>query len=69
METRLALAELNDWLSHLPTDQRVAMTLKAMEGLTSAEVGQVLQCSEGAVEQLLVRARTTLRQLRQEQHD
>ncbi|MFC1642007.1 RNA polymerase sigma factor [Myxococcota bacterium] len=62
-ETRLALAELSDWLSHLPTDQRIATTLKAMEGMTSAEVAQVMQCSEGAVEQLLVRARATLRQL------
>jgi RNA polymerase sigma-70 factor (ECF subfamily) len=60
-ETKLALAELSDWLGDLPPDQKAALVLKAVEGLTSPEIAEVLQCSEGAVEQRLVRARSALR--------
>lgn len=60
-EARLALAELAGWLDALPPDQRGAIVLKAMEGLGSAEIAEILECSEGAVEQRLVRARATLR--------
>jgi RNA polymerase sigma-70 factor (ECF subfamily) len=60
-EQKLALAELSDWMSDLPADQRAALVLKAVEGLTSPEIADVLQCSEGAVEQRLVRARAALR--------
>jgi RNA polymerase sigma-70 factor, ECF subfamily len=60
-EQKLSLAELSDWMSDLPPDQRAALVLKAVEGLTSPEIAEVLQCSEGAVEQRLVRARTALR--------
>jgi RNA polymerase sigma-70 factor, ECF subfamily len=60
-ETKFALAELEDWMRDLPPDQRATLVLKAVEGLTSPEIAEVLQCSEGAVEQRLVRARSTLR--------
>lgn len=60
-ETKLALAELSDWLGDLPADQRAALVLKAVEGLTSPEIAEILQCSEGAVEQRLVRGRAALR--------
>jgi RNA polymerase sigma-70 factor (ECF subfamily) len=60
-EQKLALSELEDWMSELPADQRAALVLKAVEGLTSPEIAEVLQCSEGAVEQRLVRARAALR--------
>jgi RNA polymerase sigma-70 factor, ECF subfamily len=60
-EQQLALAELSDWMSELPPDQRAALVLKAVEGMTSPEVAEILQCSEGAVEQRLVRARAALR--------
>jgi RNA polymerase sigma-70 factor (ECF subfamily) len=62
-EARVALVEIEQMLGALPPDQRAAVALKALEGLTSAEVATVLECSEGAVEQRLVRARATLRQL------
>ena len=68
-EARVALAEIGDWLGQLPPEQRAAVTLKALEGLTSAEVAEIMECSEGAVEQRLVRARTALRQMRQQDHD
>jgi RNA polymerase sigma-70 factor (ECF subfamily) len=62
IEAHLALQRLSDWLGQLPKEQAEALVLKAVEGLSSAEVAQILQCSEGAVEQRLVRARATLRQ-------
>lgn len=55
------LRELSEWLGELPPDQRAAIVLKDLEGLKSTEVAEVLGCSEGAVEQRLVRARATLR--------
>ena len=64
MEARLALQELDEWLSELPPEQRAVVVLKTVEGLTSAEVAKALDCSEGAVEQRLVRARATLRDRR-----
>jgi RNA polymerase sigma-70 factor (ECF subfamily) len=63
VEARVALVEIEQLLGALPADQRAAVALKALEGLTSAEVAEILECSEGAVEQRLVRARATLRQL------
>ena len=60
-EQKLALTELEDWMSELPADQRAALVLKAVEGLTSPEIAEVLQCREGAEEQRLVRARAALR--------
>jgi len=60
-EARVALTELDDWLSVLPAEQRAALTLSVMEGFPNAEIARILGCSEGAVEQRLVRARTTLR--------
>jgi RNA polymerase sigma-70 factor (ECF subfamily) len=63
-DARLALAELTDWLGALPPDQRAAITLKAVEGFSSAETAAILETTEGAVEQLLVRARSALRERR-----
>jgi RNA polymerase sigma-70 factor (ECF subfamily) len=60
-EAVVALSELSTLLSELPDDQRAAIVLKVVEGLSSAEVAEILQCTEGAVEQRLVRARATLR--------
>ncbi len=60
-EARVALTELSDWLADLPADQHAAIVLKCVEGLSSTEVAQTLGCSEGAVEQRLVRARAALR--------
>lgn len=60
-EARIALAELAKRLEALPEDQRVAIVLKNVEGLSSGEVAEVLGTTEGAVEQRLVRARAALR--------
>lgn len=63
-EARVALSELSDMLADLPVEQRAAVTLKAVEGLTSPEIADLMGSTEGAVEQLLVRARAALRRRR-----
>jgi len=59
-EAQLALHELRDWLAGLPPEQRATLVLKVIEGHSSREVAEILGCSEGAVEQRLVRARAAL---------
>lgn len=56
-----AIVELGRWVSELAPDQRAAVVLKFMEGMTSAEVAAILGISEGAVEQRLLRARAALK--------
>ena len=53
--------ELLTYLDHLPPDQRAALVLRYVEGLSNAEVAEALAISEGAVEQRLIRARANLR--------
>lgn len=64
LEARHALGEIAELLSGLPEEQRTALVLRTLEGLSSKEVAHILECSEGAVEQRLVRARQTLREKR-----
>ena len=62
LEAHLALRELAAWLEELPAAQRAALVLSALEGLSQQEIATIQGCSEGAVEQRLVRARAALRQ-------
>ena len=62
-DARVALRELASWLGALPDEQQVVLVLKAVEELSSAEIAEIVGCSEGAVEQRLVRARATLRKM------
>jgi RNA polymerase sigma-70 factor, ECF subfamily len=68
-EARIALRELDGWMNDLAPDQRVALVLSAMEGFSNAEIAAMMNCSEGSVEQRLVRARAMLRQKRSLLHD
>jgi RNA polymerase sigma-70 factor (ECF subfamily) len=61
-DAHVALGELEDLLEGLPDEQRSALVLRTMEGFTNREIGEILGCSEGAIEQRLVRARTALKQ-------
>ena len=63
-EERVALQELAAWIDELPEEQQAVLVMKAIEGLSSAEIAGILRCSEGAVEQRLVRARAALRDRR-----
>jgi len=60
-DARLALHEVAGWMADLPPEQRAALVLSAFEGHSNREIADILGCSEGAVEQRLVRARATLR--------
>lgn len=60
-EVRVALADLGRMLDRLPVEQRAALVLRELEGLSNAEVAAVLETTEGAIEQRLIRARATLR--------
>ena len=55
---KLALA----LLSALPGRQRLAMTLKAVEGLENGEIAEILKTSEGNVRIILFRAREKLKE-------
>ena len=61
-EASLALREMADFMGGLATEQRAALILSVFEGLSNSEIAEVMSCSEGAVEQRLVRARVALRQ-------
>lgn len=60
---RLALAEVHQAMGRLPEDQRSALLLVALEGLSLAEAASVLGCAEGTLASRLARARAALREL------
>ncbi len=63
-EARLALKELSAWLDDLSAEQRAVVILRTVEGFSTTETAELLGCSEGAVEQRLIRARANLSQRR-----
>jgi RNA polymerase sigma-70 factor (ECF subfamily) len=48
-------------IDHLPEKQRMAFILTRYEELPQKEVAQIIEVTEGAVEQLLLRARDNLK--------
>ena len=67
-EARVALRELDALLGDLAPQDRVALVLTTVEGLSAKAAADALGCSEGAIEQRLVRARAALR-ARQEREE
>jgi len=67
-ETEIAmrqdLAAVGADIRRLPERQRAAILLAAGAGRSTAEIGEILEVSPGAAEQLLVRARRSLRESR-----
>jgi RNA polymerase sigma-70 factor (ECF subfamily) len=59
---RQGLAEVRRMIRDLPEKQRLALLLSVQAEKSNAEIASVLGISEGAAEQLLVRARRTLRE-------
>ncbi|UQA63023.1 RNA polymerase sigma factor [Polyangium aurulentum] len=60
-EARVALRELDALLAGLQPLDRAALVLVTVEGMSAKEAADALGCSEGSLEQRLVRARATLR--------
>jgi RNA polymerase sigma-70 factor (ECF subfamily) len=60
-EARALLAEMAALLGTLPPEQAGALVLTQVEGLSNAEAAEILGCTDGALEQRLIRARATLR--------
>ena len=67
-EARVALRELDALLGDLAPQDRAVLVLMIVEGLSAKVVVDVFGCSEGAIEQRLVRARAALR-ARQEREE
>lgn len=62
-EARLALAEVHAAMGRLPDDQRAALLLVALQGLSLAEAAAALGVAEGTLASRLARARAALRQM------
>lgn len=60
---RQQLHAVRQALGDLPDRQRMALLLASVGGLETPEIADILGTSRGAVEQLLVRARTRLRDM------
>jgi RNA polymerase sigma-70 factor (ECF subfamily) len=50
-------------MGRLPEDQRAALLLVALEGMSLAEAARVLGCAEGTLASRLARGRAALRQM------
>jgi RNA polymerase sigma-70 factor (ECF subfamily) len=61
--TQELLATIQSGMETLPENQRVVMTLRDVDGLTSSEVCNILQISETNQRVLLHRARSRIRQM------
>jgi RNA polymerase sigma-70 factor, ECF subfamily len=62
-DARLALREVHDAMGRLPFDQRAALLLVALEGMSLATAASVLEIPEGTLASRLARARASLRAL------
>ncbi len=60
MEARLAAIEVETAMSRLPEDQRIAVALVLVEGLSYREAAEVLDVPEGTLTSRLVRGRAAL---------
>lgn len=60
-EDHLALREVHAAIDRLPDDQRAALLLVALEGMSLAEAARALDIPEGTLTSRLGRARTALR--------
>jgi RNA polymerase sigma-70 factor (ECF subfamily) len=65
-ENLLIDAEKNEWveraLNSLPEKQRTAIVLSKYDDLSQKEIAEIMETTEGAVEALIQRAKTNLRE-------
>lgn len=62
LQSRQELQFIEDKIGQLPEKQKMTLLLSTQQGKSNREIAQILNLSEGAVEQQLVRARRSLRQ-------
>ncbi len=55
--------KIHEALSTLPARQRMAITLKYLRQMSYKEIGETMNCSTGAVDSLLIRARNKLKEI------
>ncbi|MDB5434499.1 MAG: polymerase subunit sigma-70, partial [Phenylobacterium sp.] len=60
MEARLAAGEVERAMARLPADQRIAVALVLVEGLSYREAADVLEIPAGTLTSRLVRGRSAL---------
>jgi RNA polymerase sigma-70 factor (ECF subfamily) len=68
-ESHMALVEVHAAIGRLPDDQRAALLLVALEGMTLAEAARASGVSEGTLASRLGRARAALRAMTGHAHD
>lgn len=62
VDRRLEYEAMAEKIAELPVNQRQVLILKFIEGLSNAEIGHILNKSEGAVRVLQMRALTKMRE-------
>lgn len=66
MISKLTLIDVNEAMENLPTDQRAALALVALEGFSYAEAAEALEVSIGTIMSRVHRARHKLAQTMEE---
>jgi len=61
MEDQEALEQLFKHINTLPNNQKTALVLKVIEGLSQKEIAAIMETSVKSVEALLARARKNLK--------
>jgi RNA polymerase sigma factor (sigma-70 family) len=61
LEQKEAVEKILKAIDQLPAQQKTAVLLKRIEGLSQKEVAEIMKCSEKAVESLLSRAKKSLK--------
>ena len=69
LENKERAAILFSAVSKLPVNQRTAFVLHKVEGLSQAEIAEIMNSSVSAVESLIVRAKQKLRELLSDYYD
>lgn len=61
MESKEAVEKIMSHINDLPQNQKTALILKGIEGLSQKEIASILNINEKALESLLTRARANLK--------
>ena len=57
-EAELSAQAVYELVARLPTEERIAFTLRFVEGMTNGEIATVMGCSGGTVKRRISRAKT-----------